>query len=1609
MTIHKLSAGDGYRYYTRETVTGDVRRSAGSDLGDYYTAEGNPPGVWVGGGIAELGVFGNVTEEQMEALYGEGLHPNADAIIKAAVDEGLSPAEATRRARLGRRFYRYDQTAGPLAATIQDEIEALEAIKGGEATADERKKVRAKAGAIAFRADFGRSPKDAEELARYISANTASKQQAVAGYDLVLRPPEEIGKGLFGEGDEDVCRITMECDDEAVRETIAWIEAHALATRTGINGVAQEDVRGGLVATLFTHYDNRLGEPLLHHHLVVANKVRGTDGRWRSIDGKLLYAMGVAASEFYNQVVVEKVCARLGLEAEEREVTPGKRPVMGIKGFDRGVLQPHSKRTRDIGSRLEELLLAYRREHGKEPGTAARMALIQQATLETRPTKKKGRSLAQLRAAWRRQAIAAVGRERVDSLLRTAQAQASAPDDGSGDPDEIDVVQTADDVLAVVSDARAVWGERHVLAEARRHVVRLTRGLSSAADGLAERITERVLERGSLSITPPDLHRPFTPLLRADGTSIYRRRESFLYTSREVLAAEDRVLNAARTVVASSALHGDLFAQVAARFQDGRLDSGQLRLAKDFACACRLLVGGIGPAGAGKTTALKLVRDAVAAGGGRLIPLAPSARAAQVMEDDLGITAYTLHGWLAQRDQLTEGSIVHRVLKRRRSKRRKPISQEYTLRPGDVIVVDEAGMAGTRHLARVVAEAESAGALVRLIGDPAQLGSIESGGLLRQLARDVGVVELEELHRFQTEGEGTATLVLRDGDPSDAWNWHLDQGRVLGGSQEEMLAAVFAAWQHDVEAGLQAVMMADDAEMVRELNLQAQAFQLASGRLDLSRTSRLRDELQAAVGDVIVTRKNQRKLSLLGGRDYVKNGDQWLIERIDRRGNVHVRHTGHGGRIVLQGGYLRRHAELGYAYTTHRAQGITVDAAHGLITARTSREAAYVEATRGRQSNHIYVVTDDAQNMRDVLDTVAHSSQASVSAHEMIEAEQERAYGIGQLVSEYTDVYARATSQRLQNLTRRVLGPDGEMFIAADAWEVAERSLHAAEAEGWDLGRLIRVAFDERDFADAEDPAAVLAWRIDYRVEAGRQAAERAARREAEPGRSRPLKTLSIEQLQHLLALAEQHRRTALEELLRADAAVDSQPRPVVVNGLPYPAWPDRAHGHLTRAQLAAAIAQLRAGIRLAEHEGDHETERAAVAEHALLRREQQLRRAMPARDRLREDWQREPVRGVVQAARQPVAVTRAERTANLQRQDTARERLKRAQFVAAKIRAEQRLRDELPHGSAPVLDNSGRLPDWIAPSAAVRDMDTPEGWRQHLVERRFVLSEQLEQMGLALAESPPSWARVLGPVPVAGTDLREQWERTAAVADVWRIRHALADDVPGIGEQPADPRDAHAWSIFQQRIAEVGRRARASAAARHRPDEPSGGMRIAARTAENFQYRLLDAHMSEPEDRDAVSAATAAFAELALRRALERQEPVEEWVEQIPSPDSEDTAQQEQWQQLVAALATYRMLNQIDSDEPLGETPDEAEEREQWAELHEAMTLFQRSRIQQRLEEVRSHRDAERVRRGLAHVTPGVPADDAVRRRRADTAQDEHNHHQRRGPNPGPRRRPGT
>ncbi|MFH8642082.1 MobF family relaxase [Streptomyces goshikiensis] len=1402
MTVHKLSAGDGYAYYISETVSADQQRERGQELGDYYTASGNPPGLWMGSGIEALGVSGNVSEAQMKALYGEGLHPDADRIIAERIAAGDTRQQAMRAAKLGRKYMTFVEKDTPFGRKLNEELDTFKRLHHREPNAKERADLRGKAGAVHFRSEHGRSPATKEELGRFIKEQEGGKQRnAVAGYDLVFSAPKSVSV-LWGLGDDGVRKLVEQAHVQALTETLEWLEQKAAMTRTGTNGIAQEDIAGGLIATRFRHYSNRLGQAMLHDHLVVSNKVQGRDGKWRALDGQLLFMQGVAASELYNQRVVEGVCERLGLRAEAREVTPGKRPVMEIAGIGLDLMEAHSGRAISIKERTAELVEEYRERHGYEPSAKALLAITQQATLDTRPDKEAAKPLSDLRDEWRQQAIEAFGSARIDGLLETARAAAAQARPSAEAVPHLDIDKAAREVLETVSDHRSVWGRRQVLAEARRWVLQATTGAAPGGD-LADRITDRVLGNQSIDITPPDLNPAFAPLTRDDGSSIYRRRESELYTSAAVLAAEDRIVAAARTRVIP-AVSSEVYAAVEAAYQEAnpnrRLDAGQRALARTFATSERLVAAGIGPAGAGKTTAMKVAADAVRASGGRVIGMGPSARAAAELSAGLEAPAFVVHDWLGARERAQAG---------------KRIGPEYALGAGDVIIVDEAGMAGSKRLAAVIAEAERAGALVRLIGDPFQLSAVESGGALRLLANTTDVVELESVHRFRTPGEAAASLTLRNGEPDTAWTWYLDNSRVVAGTREQMVHQIFADWQGDIEAGRTALMMADDNASVAELNALAQAYRLGAGQLDTSRTVAVREGVEAHRGDLVVTRKNARTNLLRSGKDFVKNGDQWMITRVLDNGDVEVRHTDHGGRTVLPADYVGKYVELGYASTGHRGQGATVDTGSGLLTRRTARESAYVQTTRGRQENRLYVVLDEGMTMRDVLDTIARNSQASVSATEAIRAEQDRAWGIGQLSAEYTDVHARALSLRYQSMARNVLGMGAESIIAEDAWPAVERALRDAERLGFAPERILSAAFHERDFADAEDNAAVLSWRIDNHVEEARDT----LRRLEEQGATRPLKDLTDVQLDSLAERAGERRTQALEELRRADARVASQPRPVVVDGLPAPAWPGREHGDLTRAQLSQAIAQARRDGRTAGREGDQEEARAAALRLGSLKEEQRLRSSMDWRDRAREEWQREPGTGHAHTAGMDGESVATEMRANLYVQDEARQKLDRAAVVDQRVQAEQRLRRLLPDGPAPTPDNTGPVPEWLTPREVERDQHTPLAWLEHLDARRQVIDARLEQTGQALAADPPAWAKALGPVPSPGTELREQWERTAALADAWRTQRQLRDSENGIGGQPLGGRDADAWQVLNDQVAEMGRRARATEAAARRGD----------------------------------------------------------------------------------------------------------------------------------------------------------------------------------------------
>jgi conjugative relaxase-like TrwC/TraI family protein len=427
----------------------------------------------------------------------------------------------------------------------------------------------------------------------------------------------------------------------AVADALRFIEQQALFTRTGPQGIRQVNVRG-LVAASFTHRDSRAGDPDLHTHVAVANKVQTLDGRWLSIDGRVLFKAKVAASETYNTSVEQHLRDVLGVRfAERADTTPGKRPIREIVGVDPRLNQRWSTRRANINRRRGELAVRFQADHGRPPTAVEALQLAQQATLETRDAKHEPRSYAEQRATWLAEAAAVLGSH--DAVTAMAAAALTPPADAARIADARWVSQTADRIVAVLEQSRSTWQMWHVRAEAQRQARTIDLPVDQS-DSLVDLLVSEVLEHRSVALTaPPDGIEEPDDLRRADGSSVYTIAGADRYTSRRMLDAEQRILTAAGrhdgATVNSSAVELALLEMAA---HGTALDAGQAALVRQMCTSGARLQLAIAPAGAGKTTAMRALTLAWTQDGGHVIGLAPSAAAAAVLAEHTGIRADTL-------------------------------------------------------------------------------------------------------------------------------------------------------------------------------------------------------------------------------------------------------------------------------------------------------------------------------------------------------------------------------------------------------------------------------------------------------------------------------------------------------------------------------------------------------------------------------------------------------------------------------------------------------------------------------------------------------------------------------------------------------------------------------------------------------------------------------------------------------------------------------------------------------------------------------------------------------------------------------------------------------
>ncbi|WP_312489919.1 Ti-type conjugative transfer relaxase TraA [Sphingomonas sp.] len=418
-------------------------------------------------------------------------------------------------------------------------------------------------------------------------------------------------------------------------------------------------------------------------------------------------------------------------------------------------------------------------------------------------------------------------------------------------------------------------------------------------------------------------------------------RDQERFTSRDMIAVENR-LERAGDELADRAGHG-----VADRHRDaaigaakgrGLVLSGEQRDAFDHVTGNAGLASVVGYAGSGKSAMLGVAREAWEREGYTVRGAALSGIAAENLEGGSGIQSRTIasleHAWGQGREQLG---------------------------PRDVLVVDEAGMIGSRQMERVLSQARDAGAKVVMVGDPEQLQAIEAGAAFRSVTERHGAAEITEIRRQREDCQRDATRALATGRTGEAIHAYDGKGMVhAADTREQARGELVDGWDRarQAEPGKTRIILTHTNAEVQSLNGEARDRLRASGDLGDDVTVKAeRGDRQFATGDRIMFLRNERGMG-------VKNGTLATIERVSAEGMAVRLDDGRGVAFDTKD---YAHVDHGYAATFHKSQGVTVDRAHVLATPGMDRHSAYVGMSRHRDDVQLHYGRDDFADQRQLV------------------------------------------------------------------------------------------------------------------------------------------------------------------------------------------------------------------------------------------------------------------------------------------------------------------------------------------------------------------------------------------------------------------------------------------------------------------------------------------------------------------------------------------------------------------------------------------------------------------------------------------------------------------
>jgi hypothetical protein len=1128
--IITISPGHDASYPWRQIGTSGEQARTGSPGAGYYLSPsekgGEPPGFWQGAGVADLGFReGQVIDRAVfERLYGQFIDPRDPAAL----------------ARLGRAPQRFRS-----AEEIFETLVALEP----EATAERRAQLLVEAKTQV------RTPVQYFDVTFSVSKSiTLLHASAVANAARAAAEGDLEAAGYWEQAADDI----WVCVHAGNRAALEYLQREAGYTRSGYHGRQAGGVRTGrwedahaFVIGSFAQHTSRDGDPQLHVHNLVLNRVqRERDRAYRTLDSQALYEHRGAAAAIATLVMESALTREFGVGWVQRADGHGRE----VAGVSRELMAEFSSRRQTITALTERLAREFEVQHGYPPDARALGKLRQWANHASRAAKDgEPLDLAGEARRWAEQARAgeAGALEPVLPAVSTrrgpgAQEPVEPAPMKELSPEQAQAVMAQ--ALARVQEAQPTWRR----ADLVRHLGELLPDdVACRDDGVAAALltglADRVLTGGTgeevLALEAPEWPPVPDSLRRADGRSVYRPHGATRYatlaqlTMEERLAAQAQQTGAPRLApelaacllgadqaqleaqLAASARSGDP-AQSQAQAQEQAQDTVGSGLRLDQAAAAFVALTSnrraeilVGPAGSGKTvTAAAAARLWREAGMGPVHGLTTSQAARNVLREagvDVADNTAVFLGHLAGQ---------------REARGARPVA------PGTLLLLDEASMMSIADLAAIMRVAAARNCRVLITGDHEQLAAVEGGGGMMMLARQLGYVQLAEPVRFTHEWERDATLRLRAGDTSVLAQYE-EQGRLRGGDAELATELAARAWLADYLIGKDSLLIARTREQARELSRRVRGELIRYGLVQADGEVRLREGAEASPGDLIVARRNNRKITAGRPGRWLANRDELRIESTADGSAAVCRLTGRDADgqpqwsmpFRLPRRYLAAHCDLAYATTPHAAQGRTVDASHVLVDGLGDRQGLYVAMSRGRDANYAYCVTgfpraaDVAEGSqpapelrreralmseregtgpaapaavaageggpsRDPVSVLAETLQrdgAVLSASEILRSELSNADHLGVLGSIWYDLIRRAQASRYEQLLRDVL-PDAEARAALSdrAYVWLWRSLREAEAAGLDGGEVLHQAVASRPLEGARYPARVIDSRV---------------------------------------------------------------------------------------------------------------------------------------------------------------------------------------------------------------------------------------------------------------------------------------------------------------------------------------------------------------------------------------------------------------------------------------------------------------------------------------------------------------------------------------------------